>query len=234
MNKIDKERNILNHAKSLLQEIYGDFDVISEQIDKPDAAINTKKGNKKIGIEITSVDKKNIQEYMNNEKISEETQNQQIDDLLKDRSYSQKSLKKASITFPNDYIFDNVYEKLEKYNSYVDNEEYDEMIILACSSYLRIGHEFFNEYHKPWTNFLLSDKNFPFDKVIFVCAQSGASTLIYDKKLPLRTHPLREINKELGETVVRSSITPFGAVLDTKKLFEEDPHVSQKKRKKRK
>jgi hypothetical protein len=52
MEKVDRERNILGLATPLLSELYGNFDIIPDQLDRPDAAINTKTCNIKIGIEI--------------------------------------------------------------------------------------------------------------------------------------------------------------------------------------
>ncbi|GHU19478.1 hypothetical protein AGMMS50243_11580 [Betaproteobacteria bacterium] len=58
MEKVDRERNILSIAETLLYELYGDFCIIPEQLDRPDAAITIEKSGTTIGIEITSVDKK--------------------------------------------------------------------------------------------------------------------------------------------------------------------------------
>lgn len=234
MEKINKERNILTCAEPLLRKLYGDFDIVPEQLDKPDAAIKRKSCDKKIGIEITSVDKENIQEYINNEKITREITSQQISDLLSNGKYSSRPVKKVSIPFHNDYIFDGTYKKAEKYQSYIDSGNYEEMIILAFSAYLSTDHKFFNDYHKPWTNFLLSDKKFPFDKVIFVCERTGHSVVIYDKKSPLQNSPSRDTEKELGETISHSSILPVGKKINISGLFKEEPHVSQSKKKRRK
>ena len=181
MNKVEKERNILKLATPLLSELYGIFDIIPEQLDKPDAAINLKASNITIGIEITSIDKQKDQQYLNDDKIARDVISQQLKDLLKDGSHSSQPTKKISIPFPRDYIFENVFEKAQKYQSYIESIESikfgkcGEMLILAFSSHLSINDKSFNNYHKPWTNFLLSEKKFPFDKVIFVCEHTKKS-----------------------------------------------------------
>ena len=233
MEKVDRERYILELATPLLSRLYGEFEIISEQLDRPDAAIIIKKSNIKIGIEITSIDKKKDQEYLNNKKIASEVKGQQVENLLSDGSYSSRPIKKVSISFPCDYIFEGVVKKVEKYRSYSESGEYGEMLVLAFSSYLSVDHETFNDYHKPWTNFLLSEQVFPFDKVIFVDERTRKAVVIYDKASPLQETPLVDSEKEAGITVVQGSILPVGKTVNMAGLFTEEPHVSPKKKSKK-
>lgn len=225
MEKIDKERDILSLAETLLSELYGEFCIVTEQTDRPDAAINIKKCGRRIGIEITSVDKEKDQEYLNNEKITSKVSSQQINSLLVDGICSSRPTKRLSISFPKDYIFESVIKKAEKYQSYAESRKYGEILILAFSSYLNAGDSAFNEYHKPWTNFLLSEKYFPFDKVIFVSEHTRKVAVVYNKESPLRDSPLVDCEKETGITVVKGPIYPIGQTVDIDRLFSEAPHV---------
>ncbi|GHU19482.1 hypothetical protein AGMMS50243_11590 [Betaproteobacteria bacterium] len=107
------------------------------------------------------------------------------------------------------------------------------MLILAFSSYLNADHKFFNEYHKPWTNFLLSEQGFPFDKVIFVCEHTRKAVVIYDKASPLQEAPSVDCEKEAGITVAQGPIFPFGETVNITDLFLEKPHVSPGKKSKK-
>ncbi len=183
MNKIDEERYILKLAIPLLKDIYGDFYVDKEQVDNPDAAIILKKYVKqKIGIEITSIDKKDVKQYFNDKKIIKEVEQEQLKNL-QNKEYSRSPTRKCSIPFPKEYIYDGVIKKTEKYTNYTNSDNYDEIIILVSSSYLNLNYKYFEDYHKPWTQFLLSKNKFPFDKVIFVCNETKNSTIIYNKNL---------------------------------------------------
>jgi len=229
MEKVEKERSVLDLAMPLLKELYGSFDIVSDQLDKPDAAIILKSNNKKIGIEITSVDKQKDLQYFNDKKDSREIESQQLNNLQKDGSYSSQPNKKLSIAFPHDYIVENVLKKEEKYIGYKQSSDYDEIIILAFSSYLEIGYEHFENYHKPWTNLLLSQKEFPFDKVIFACSKTSNAMVVYDKNF-LQSKKLKiDSDKELGITVVQGPIFPAGKTVNILKVFNEEPLLKQMK-----
>jgi hypothetical protein len=94
MEKLEKERSILSLAEPILKNLYGAFEIDDAQIDKPDAAIiidiatndNNSKAKNKIGIEITSVDKKIDQQYFNDEKFTKKITSAQIDNFMQDKS----------------------------------------------------------------------------------------------------------------------------------------------------
>lgn len=115
MTKIEDERNILKIAYPILNTIYGQFEEDESQIDKPDAAITLKDSNPdsniQIGIEITSVDRREDQQYLNDEKFTQKETSKQLADLIKDGTYSNQPLKKTSIGFDNQYIHDGVIKK---------------------------------------------------------------------------------------------------------------------------
>ncbi len=119
MDKVTEERNILELAKPILGKIYGNFQVDEEQIDRPDAAIILGDTKDRVGIEITSVDGKDIQQYFNDEKFGKDVELKLINDLVSSGIYSDRPLKKYSIPFPNSYIADGVLKKIDKHSEYI-------------------------------------------------------------------------------------------------------------------
>jgi hypothetical protein len=77
----------------------------------------------------------------------------------------------------------------------------------------------------------LSEKNFPFDKVIFVCELKEKAIVIYDKAFPLQEAPLINYEKEAVIPVVQPSILPFNKIVDIS--FTEEPHVLPQKKSKK-
>lgn len=231
MNKVDKERYILKLAKTILKKLYGNFDVISEQIDSPDAAISLKsKGNHKIGIEITSVDKQKDLQYLNDDKTTRPIQSEQLTILQNNTNYTERPMKKILIDFPKEYIFDGVFKKEQKYSKYKNIDDYKEVILVAFSSYLKIDFKCFKYEHKPWSEFLLSNNKFSFDKVIFVDIQTQKAVLVYDKNLPLLKEPESNNCIKNDITIIKSSILPFGKSVNIKNMFNEKPLVTIKKK----
>jgi len=235
MDKIAREREILDFAKSALEELYGSFEVIPDQLDRPDAAIILNSTDrKKIGIEITSIDKKDVQQYLNDEKVTKDIVRKQLDYLIHGEKCSDQPIKKISISFPRTYIFDGAIKKADNYSQYMESGEYGEMILLAFSSYLQINDEHFDDYHKPWAAFLFTEKSFPFDKVIFVCKYTKKAVVVYDKSIPQLTCPQPKSEKELGITMVRASIQQFGKPFNINQMFDKDPHIPVQNKNKRK
>lgn len=226
VNKVSEERSILELAKPLLEKLYGLFQVDTEQTDRPDAAIilDTTKG--RIGIEITSVDGKDVQQYFNDEKFGGDIKLKQINNLISSGDYSNQPDKKASIPFPNSYIADGVIKKYAKHSDYLMSGEYEEIILISFSEFLEVRSEFFYSYHKPWTWNILKEKSFPFSKVIFVCKQHGDAVLVYDKDIPAPVLPKRDPDKELGITQIHGPITPFGKTVNLNELFDNEPLIN--------
>lgn len=226
MRKSEEERYVLELANPILSDIYGDFDVDENQTDSPDAAIFLSGGvRKKIGIEITSVDKQEIQQYLNDEKITKPIITQQLDALQLDGSHSSQPTKKISIPFPKEYIFDGVIKKKDKYSRYIELGDYDEMIVVAFSSQLQTDHEHFKDYHKLWTGHLLGKNSFPFDKVIFVSLNTRDAVVVYDKDLPRINAPQADSDKELGITTMSGPILPFGKTVNLNTIFDNEPLI---------
>jgi len=234
--KVERERNILRKALPLLRKLYGDFEIDECQKDRPDAAIilGNKSKPKKIGIEITSVDKQADLQYFNDEKMVQELTINQINNLELGRSYDNKPKKKASIEFSNSYIYEGVIKKKDKYIDYIQSANYKEIILLAFSDYLSLKDEDLKDYQKKWTNFLLSKDNYPFDKVIFVCIETEQSILLYNKKVPFNKEPARRLSIERGITVMRTSVLPFGETVNLFEMFEQEPSAQKTNKKNKK
>lgn len=240
MDKVDEERSILKLASPLLEELYGRFDVVAEQLDKPDAAIilqpqtvENKLTSKdvSIGIEITSIDKQQDKQYLNDEKFTKDLISKQIQALQKGGRFSSPPTKKISIQFTKDYIFNGVFKKQNKHTAYAQAGDYDEIIILAFSSYLDLDYPYFSEYHTPWTEFLLSEQKFPFNKVIFVCTKTKKSVLIYDKSRPQLNHPQDQGYKEAGITIMHGSVSSFDKETNIEGTFNHKPLMARSKNK---
>lgn len=230
MDKCEKERQILDLAIPLLEKLYGEFEIDETQIDRPDAAIILKKNeqnveshgeHKKIGIEITSVDKPDDLQYLNDEKITRDVILDQINGLELG-VFSLQSNKKTSIEVSNTYVSEAVLKKLSKYNSYHETGNYTELIILAFSEYLEINAEF-EYYQEPWANYWLSENDFPFDKVIFVYQRKVGAKLIYDKENPKKEMPKTE--EVYGREIVQSAIIPMGIKVPFYPFSSEAPLV---------
>jgi len=232
MDKVDKERYILKLAKPILKKLYGKFNIILNQLDNPDAAINLISDiNYKIGIEITSVDKQKDLAYLNDDKIIRPVQSKQLETLQNKKSYTQKAIKKLLIEFPKEYIFDGVFKKEKKYSKYKSNDNYQEVILVAFSSYLKIDLKCFKYRHIPWTNFFLSKNRFSFDKVIFVDIQTKKAVLIYNKSSLLVKEPIFDDCIKNDITIIKSSILPFGKSVNIKDMFNKEALIAPKKKK---
>jgi hypothetical protein len=233
--KIDREREIFQLSFSVLEELYGNFDIDNEQIDNPDAAIVLSDGSKRVGIEITSVDSQKVQAYFNDEKIARPIIQQQLESLEKGGSYTTQPLKKMSIPFIKEYIFKGVFKKESNYKRYMRNGNYHEMVIVAFSSYLQINSQHhFDDYHKQWTNYLLSKCSFPFNKVIFVCVKTRKATLVYDREKPLIHAPKEDRKKELGISNSQGSLVPFGVTFNYNDMFDKEEIIKPKNKSKKK
>ncbi|TMP88503.1 hypothetical protein CWC05_03480 [Pseudoalteromonas ruthenica] len=234
MSKVLEERNILELAKPILGEIYGNFQVVPEQTDRPDAAIISDTIEGRIGIEITSVDGTDVQQYFNDEKFGRDIESKLIDDVISSGKHSDRPTKKLSIPFPKSYIADGVLKKIDKHSEYFASGEYEEIILISFSEYLEIRGRHFESYHKPWTWHLLKEKSFPFSKVIFVCKNNGDSSLVYDKNAPAPEPPECDPDKELGITRTIGPIIPPGKMVNLYKIISDEPHIAPREKHRKK
>lgn len=235
MNKLSKERAILELSKSLLVELYGSFKVDDEQLDSPDAAIFLDSSNDKIGIEITSVDSQKAQQYFGDEKISKDVVQKQLEKLILNNEYDSKATKKMTVSIEPKGMAEQILKKAKKYDSYKSNDDYKELIILAFSEYIEVEKDYFNLDMKPKVSNLLIENSFQFDKVIFVSLRDRKAKLLFDKKKSVLNLPIENKDQELCVTVAKSSILPFGQAASVKGLFDEsDPIIKPNFRKKKK
>jgi hypothetical protein len=240
MTSFEVERTVLELAKPLLQEIYGDFEVDQEQRDKPDAAIFSRNigdnsqvtKTKKIGIEITTVDKPKDMQYLNDEKFAQDLVIEQLQALVADGEAANRPNKKISIEFSDTYISDGVAKKASKYQAYNATGRFDELIVLAFSSQFDLNDADMREYHAAWCSYHLSRSSFPFDRVIFVSTcKAGDAVVVYDKEKPKTHAPERDEDKEAGKEIMTSPILKPGVTYNLKYLFAQDPALRPKTKK---
>ena len=229
MDKISRERRILYLAKPLLVKIYGKFTIVDSQTDNPDAAIELSPNNR-IGVEITSIDPQDIQQYFRDDKFGSDIVAQELE-LISQEKYSDRPTKKHSIPFPNSYIFDGVEKKAKKYSQYMESGKYNDIILIAFGDYLEIGDSNkFSLYFMPWTWYLLNEVLFPFDKVIYVSERTGGSALVFDKSLPPPKPPKRNPEIEAGITRINGPVLPVGKKVNLKKIFDNDASIKPKQK----
>ncbi len=242
MRKVELEENeILESSLLLLKEIYGNFSIDKEQIDRPDKAIILEKNNAKIGIEITCIDNKDVLKYFNDEKITNKILNEQLSNIDGSYEYCENPVKKLSIPYPHTYIYDGVIKKEEKFSDYQKSDNYEEIIILAFTNYLKLENVKGIDYFTEWTQYLLSKEHFLFNKVILLCNETKKSFIVYDKDLGIpKSPPIINYKIESGITMARSSLIPVNKTVSIKNLFKKSPLVPKndmnksEKKKKRK
>ncbi|MGU3381132.1 hypothetical protein ACLBW7_17670 [Klebsiella grimontii] len=226
MKKLEHENFVFECAKKTLEDIYGAFSRDLRQTDRPDAAIVLEniQPQKSIGIEITSCDSFEHKLYFNDRKFSKKIESQQVDDCLNGIPPT-RPLKKESILIPRNYIYKAIHDKSSKYKGYKEANKYNEVILLVTSEFLEGDYAHFQTYIAPWTNYLLSNLKYPFDKVIFVCLNTRKNYLIYDKKKPTAKHPKIDPDKELGTTQTHTGMLTFGVEHNLNALMKAEPLI---------
>jgi hypothetical protein len=80
MEKRKLEEHVLNLSRPALHKLYGGYNIDTNQVDRPDVAIDVKKPHKifgkerkpfKVGVEITTVDPAKMLSYLNDESLGE-------------------------------------------------------------------------------------------------------------------------------------------------------------------
>lgn len=225
--KEEFENQIFDLTVPLLERLYSSFVKIPEQKDKPDAAIllsNPPKrfGTKEpviIGIEITSVDPGWYLAYTNDTKYGADLMNARVDQALYHGIVADSPTKKIDVPIPQSYIFDGVKDKAKKYESYKAQEKFDELILVCFSDVLCVGNSCFQYGVAEWTNYLLSQDNFPFDKVVFLGLGDQVAVKIYDKKMKSNKRPApyqfpgEIITCSLGPTITSEAVDNMGEKL---------------------
>lgn len=190
--KEDFESRIFELAAPLLEKLYNPYIKIPDQTDSPDAAILLSKPPKrfgtkasvKIGIEITSVDPYWYLAYANDKKFGAGLISEQTTQTFSQGVAADNPTKKVDVPIPQSFIYDGVIGKAKKYKSYKSESKFDEVVLICFSEVIWSRNEIFKCGLSEWTNYLLSQEAFPFDKVIFVSPADydPAPVQIYDKK----------------------------------------------------
>lgn len=205
---------VLAGAQKCLKEIYGEYDIDENQVDRPDAAIishplKDEVLGRRIGIEITTVDPQNALEYHNEEKSIESLNIKRVNAYLRKEELSTQPAKNATIKLPKEYISDGIKGKKEKYLEYNKKGIFDQLVLIASSEFLWEDDDLLR-YHAQWTNFLLSKAKCPYDYVILVLEKVGRCMLIYDRQKPSTKEP----EDDMAPTFefLRSGFMPMGCV----------------------
>ncbi|WP_445676596.1 hypothetical protein [Pseudomonas aeruginosa] len=237
MEKRDLENRVLELSMPLLLKLYGRFEVDESQSDRPDAAIDVIKPHKrfgkkcepfKVGVEITTVDKKDSLAYLNDEKFGKEKLTKQISDSIDLGIDSEQPNKKIDIEIPKSYIYDGVAKKREKHASYVSLGKFKEIILICFSDVISSNNVIFKNGLMGWSNRLLSQNEFPFDKVIFVDFLGGTPIRIYDKNKPLPEDPRPYIYGDSSITVTQGPFMRVGETYNLNKINSAPPLITPK------
>jgi len=232
MDKVQDERNTLEVALPLLRSLYGKFNVDCSQTDRPDAAIVLADG-RRIGIEITSLDLQEHQQYMKDQGIGRAATIEQSRRITAGLPIIEAPTKKLQIQIAREYLATGALAKAGKYNEYMVAGGYDEIVLLTTSCYLTASHKGFDTYYVPKASFVFGTKNFPFDKVAFVCHHQKSAKLVYEKAAPVQAPPREELFPD--ESVESSTVTvPAGKSIALARILREPPLAPNRPRPKSK
>ncbi|MGV3681647.1 MAG: hypothetical protein ACO1PM_18290 [Acidovorax sp.] len=196
----DSEKTAFDIARPLLEALFGVFVVDESQVDKPDAAINVIKPNKKhgrlnlrkafkVGIEITTVDPRTYLRYNNERKRDQEKVEEKILESIETQKDIGQSVRYYKIPVTFDYISRAAEAKSEKYAVYTLAGNYGQMVLICFSNLVRVKDDFFEKGLQQWTAYNLSLVKFPFDVVIFVDVREGVAKRVYEKRKPILDAP---------------------------------------------
>jgi len=238
MNKREQEEHVLKLAEPLLEKLYGKFSVDPAQTDKPDAAIVVYKPRKcfgvkakpfRVGIEITTVDKREDLEYLNDEKYGRDKVIAQTMDTLINGVDSGKPIKKAEVEITDSYIYDGAIRKTEKYQGYLESGTYRQIILLCFSDVVPTDTDFFNEHLQDCTNHLLSKVQFPFDAVVFASLRSGNPVRVYRKSDPLLAPAPPSNYSRYTETVAHGPTMLIRQTYNLREIMSNDPLIAKRR-----
>lgn len=235
--KEELENRIFELAAPLLTKLYNTYAKIPEQKDSPDAAVMLldpprrfgKKGEPvKIGIEVTSVDPYSYLAYANDKKFGAALVSEQIVRTFEEGLVSDRPTKKIDVSIPRDFIFKGVIGKAAKYEQYKPRSKFDEVILLCFSDVLGARNELFKDGLSTWTNYLLSQANFPFERVIFVSPRDHCPTpvQIYDKKMKKAKPPTPYKYPDATITCIQSQPLHTDTAYNLTEKFSGAPLIS--------
>ena len=232
-----EEAQLLQLAVPLLKNIYKEFTIDEEQKDKPDKAIFLLKpparfGKRKskpprVGIEITTADPSGYLSYINERKADKKIIHAQINQAVESGIAPERPLKKVGNRIYHDWIYEGIKDKSKKHCDYVGSGSFDELILLCCSDVISINSKEFYDGLNDWTDYLLSQDNYPFDKVLFVGADNKAIQ-IYNKidKRKIAPAPYKYQGDII--TTIQFGMIPTGVTWNYKKTASADPIIEPK------
>ena len=238
MTDKEDEQDTLRLALPALEELYGRFTVDSVQTESPDAAlILAPRGNEmgsaiKIGIEVTSIDPFDVQEYLNDEKTQRNEVSRRLKAAAAGESADTRAVKKAVVKLSDDYIAKGASQKAKLHEAYA-SKGFREVALLVTSKYLVASHPDFRIHLLPWADFHLSQAGFPFGKVIFVCKAAKRAFLVYNRETPRRSEPSRPVENTATVEVAHIHGS-FDATINIKAAFAQEPAVPKGKPKRKK
>jgi len=223
IKKIFKERQIVSICRDVLYETYGKFILDPKQIDRPDAAINLESG-KRIGIEVTTVQKEEVLEYLNDKKYGKDIESEVIKNIDKVDNNS-SPLKKMPYRVTSKDIFDACNEKRDKYEDYKNEGKCHEVIILAT------GNDFCDENFLNESLQFFIKEEFNFDKVFIVnMIYPPKAYLFYDKSKPYINYwKNKNIKIKYRNRIVNSSWLPTEKAINVKSIAQKEPLIAPKK-----
>lgn len=237
MKKRELEEHVLKLAQPLFEKLYGKFFFDPAQTDRPDAAINVYKPHKRfgrkagpfrVGIEVTTVDKGQDLAYLNDEKHGRDMVLAQVMDVLENGIDSVRPIKKAEIDIPASYIYDGAISKKIKYQSYLESDNYREIILLCFSDVVATDTALFKEHLEGSTDYLLSKAQFPFDVVVFASLWQGNPVRVYRKSNPRLTPPAPSNHSGVTETVVHGPTMRIGQTYNLREVMSNEPLITRR------
>ncbi|CRM47031.1 hypothetical protein [Pseudomonas sp. 25 R 14] len=196
--KENHEQAILDLAAPNLEGIYRAYTVCEIQKDKPDRAIILSRPHSKlirgwlkeskVGIEITTADPREHLAYINDRKADREKIHTQIEEAISTRTAPKRPMKKIENLMRPNWIFEGIKDKANKYQTYVESGSFVELVLLCYSDIIATTNKIYLDGLKDWTEYFLSESNFPFDRVLFIGANNSCDQ-IYKKSHKRKTKP---------------------------------------------
>ncbi|WP_152690463.1 hypothetical protein [Pseudomonas fluorescens] len=233
-NKEKHEEDIFKLAEANLRGIYRDYTVCETQKDKPDKAIVLSKPNPKlirgwlkepkVGIEITRADPREYLAYIADRKTDRKVIHAQIEEALTTRTAPQKPLKKIENRMHRDWLVRGIEDKASKHQSYVARGEFVELVLLCYSEIIDTTNCIYYDGLKEWTEYLLGQANFPFDRVLFIGGNNICEQL-YKKSRKAKIEPSPFKYEGWTITSSTSGMIPLDVTYNYKEAQAEAPII---------
>ncbi|RXE52669.1 MULTISPECIES: hypothetical protein [Pseudomonas fluorescens group] len=229
-----EEAQLFDLALPLLKKIYKEFIIDEAQKDKPDKAIfllkpparfgKRKSKSPRVGIEITTADPSGYLSYINERKSDKKIIHAQMDKAIESSIAPDRPLKKVGNRIHHDWIYEGIKGKAKKHDDYVSSGSFDELILLCYSNVISITDKEFYDGLNDWTDYLLSEDNYPFDKVLFLGADNNAIQ-VYNKVEQRKIAPIPYRYQGEVITTIQVGMIPMGVTWNYKKTVSADPII---------